>query len=565
MNLKTATTFLMALVGSASAFGIGKHHSFGKISSLVMNKDQVHLPRANQHKLHVTTTPIEDQTFIDEENPYVTYSLEEVLMIASAGFHNVIKNGYSGTIDGKEINIATMDPLNLSTLSREIKNEHADVKFTLNDPVLTGLDTIKFDSVSEIDYKNNMQFSIALDVSELVLSCDDYDREGTFKLIFKERDITKLDRSLKFTLSDVNLNFAFKLLVTEDGAEVKVVESDFGDHVEIGKMESNIEDSFIFNTIAPIAKDHLASAVSKSIGSALGNFLTAKLQAVGQSQQGIADMLNRIYKTKQKQGLLVDSEGNELKPRFLEGLEGVGQLPIPMFWEITSVPIDKLDHTTISEVAKTCKTGDVMMFQTIARGSKIIRRFTQSPFSHALMIVKEEEFNEGKPVVIQATSGSHFDLIQQKHIKGIQINDLEYVLDEYHKNWGLGSEYKDDPGRVVFRSLNMEDRGEDEKQFLEALFTFIRETNGIAYAENSSMYELYVSGLVEIDLEEQDDRTFYCASYVAEALMKYGIITDEFESHQYGPRDFSMKYDTLPFVEDTTSYGNEVVVDLMRP
>ena len=56
MNLKTATTFLMALVGSASAFGIGKHHSFGKVSSLVMNKDKVHLPRANQHKLHVTTT-----------------------------------------------------------------------------------------------------------------------------------------------------------------------------------------------------------------------------------------------------------------------------------------------------------------------------------------------------------------------------------------------------------------------------------------------------------------------------------------------------------------------------
>lgn len=507
-----------------------------------------------------TSTAVVYNKAIGEE-AYPTYSLEEVLAQAAGGFHAIVKNGYSGNIMGKEINTPPLEPLKPGTLSKKVETKHANVEFTLNDPVITGLNTIKLESISEIDYKNNMEFSVSLDFSKLELSCDDYDREGTFKLLFKDRDLTKLDRSLTLTLSDVSLNLTFNLIVTDAGVEVKVAEKD--DNFEIGKMVASVEDSLIFNTLSPLFKDFIASAVSKNVNDLIANFLTDKINAIGKKQEGIVAMLDDIYKNKQRQGLLVDSQGNELKPKILQDVGEVGQLPYPMFWDLPSVPVDKLDHMTIADVVETGKTGDLLMFQGVADGSKIIRRFTQSPYSHNLMIIKEDDLFDGKPVLIQATSSQHFDLMHEKRIHGIQLNDIEENLVEYNGEWGLGSTYKENPARVGFRRLSMDQRSEEEeKKLSKALVSFIRETNGIAYAENMSMYSLYVAGLAEIDLEELNGRTYYCASFVAQALMEYGIITDEFVSQQYGPRDFSMKYNTLPFVHETTSYGPEIVVDL---
>lgn len=233
-----------------------------------------------------------------------------------------------------------------------------------------------------------------------------------------------------------------------------------------------------------------------------------------------------------------------------------------MFWEMQSVPVDKLEHMTIKDVLATGKTGDLLMCQGVASGAHRIRRFTQSPFSHSLMIVKEKDLFDGKAVSIQATSSCNFDLLRQEKIYGIQVNDIEENLLGYDARWGSKSKYAENPARVCFRRLSMEKRtNEEEKTLSAALVSFIRETNGITYAENMSMESLYVAGHEELDLEEKDGRTYYCASFVAQALMEYSVITDEFTSQQYGPRDFSMKYNCLPFGSDSTSYGPEFVVD----
>eukprot|EP00536_Pseudo-nitzschia_multiseries_P010738 jgi/Psemu1/307553/fgenesh1_kg.337_\ len=163
--------------------------------------------------------------------------------------------------------------------------------------------------------------------------------------------------------------------------------------------------------------------------------------------------------------------------------------------------------------------------------------------------------------MLQATSGENFDLLCEKSIRGIQVNDIGDYMAEYKKKWITG---RDDPACLAFRRLTREKKSEEEeKKMLQSLYKFIEETNGIEYAKDWGMIPLYLLGLTGADLSKEDDgKTYYCASYVAEALMQWGLINDEFKSQQYSPRDFSEKYNTLPFVDSTTSYGHEYLVEI---
>lgn len=140
---------------------------------------------------------------------------------------------------------------------------------------------------------------------------------------------------------------------------------------------------------------------------------------------------------------------------------------------------------------------------------------------------------------------------------GLMVTDIKDYLEDYKEECITGM--PDDPSKLVFRSFTRENRSEeDEKKFSKALIDFIKETNGIPYAQDWDMMPLFLLGLAGAELEEENDgKTFYCASYMAEAMIKWGVIKDTFLSQQYSPRDFSQKYDTLPFVDSATSYGPE--------
>lgn len=289
--------------------------------------------------------------------------------------------------------------------------------------------------------------------------------------------------------------------------------------------------------------------------------LTEKLQEVAVAQKQWVDDFNRIYKLRAKTDLLVDAEGKELKPEFLQGLGGVGQFAIPMFWEVVKPPKDKMEHISMEKVIETGKTGDLILASGTAPGSYMIRRWTQSPFSHVIMIVKEPELFDGKTCMIQATSSEHLDLFTNTLVRGLQINDIKDFMVEYKEEFITGS---DDPACLVFRSLTREKGSEeDEKKSSKALIDFIKETDGTPYAEDWGMIPLFILGITGAELEEKNDgKTFYCASYVAESMMKWGLIEDTFLSQQYSPRDFSHKYDSLPFVDSATSFGPEKLIDI---
>merc|ERR1712013_52622 len=179
------------------------------------------------------------------------------------------------------------------------------------------------------------------------------------------------------------------------------------------------------------------------------------------------------------------------------------------------------------------------------------------------MIVKEPDLFDGKPVLLQCTSAMHFNLISGKEANGIQVNDIALNHADVKKT--SYDDHPDDPVVCVYRSLKIKRSEEEEKKCSANLVKFIKEANGIEYSEGTGMEMLYIMGVVGLELGEStgtdEDRTYYCASYIADAFMQYGIITEEFMHQQYSPRDFAERYNNLPYASLDISHGPEYAVD----
>ena len=66
------------------------------------------------------------------------------------------------------------------------------------------------------------------------------------------------------------------------------------------------------------------------------------------------------------------------------------------------------------------------------------------------------------------------------------------MLDTSNTVWGLGNKYAYNPAILYYRSINMDPRSEqEEKAYKEALYSFLRETNGIPNAKGTGMNELW--------------------------------------------------------------------------
>ena len=422
--------------------------------------------------LYETAAP-EESTSI---NPYKIHTLEEVLKEAASKFNAIVKHG----IPAK--NIPPLDPFNLGTISLPLKNDQLDLTFTLNDAVIKGFESISLTSKPVVNFK---EFTVGFlfNIKELQLSTEDYDREGTFTLIF-ERDISKFDRELTVTLSDIDVNLTLDLDCTDIYKPVLTVKPE-ASKLEIGNIKTDLEDSFIYDLIEPFLKNYVISAISSNVKGIMETYVTEKIQEVAAVQTQWVEDFNRMYKLRKKTDLLVNAEGNKLKPVVLKGLGGIGQFAIPMFWEVVKPPIDKLDCISVDDIIENDKTGDLILCMGIAPGSLMIRRWTQSPYSHVTMIVKEPNFCDGKTVMIQATSSDHFNLLQNKRTKGIMTNDIKDFLEDYKASWITG---RDDPACICYHPLTRKKGSEEEeKKMRDGLIAWIKETDGIPFAEDWGM------------------------------------------------------------------------------
>ena len=184
-----------------------------------------------------------------------------------------------------------------------------------------------------------------------------------------------------------------------------------------------------------------------------------------------------------------------------------------MLWTVPEVD-STLPHAPLKNIMDDARTGDLILFSGNIPSSKRIKRFTQSPFSHVVLLVKEPEFENGRCLVWQATASEHCCVLRNmKSATGIQLNYLEDVINDYLEGA---------PGSaVVFRKLLQKDqRAQLDKPTRQTLIRYIRKMDGKPYTANMDM--LYLMGLLEV--ENPGHENYYCAGLVAESLMKLEVL-----------------------------------------
>lgn len=447
----------------------------------------------------------------------------------------IIKHGYKND----SLTIPALDPLSLGTdISGKVDIKRAQVAIKFVKPILSGLASINANSDMDLDLSART-VRMTLSFAELKFSSDDFNLDGQYKLLLKHnissegyfemlaQDI-KLNITLAFDLSQSTVNVSPKSAVCE-----------------IDNFEFDIDDSYVLSKLLPFFKSRFEQLIADTVARKITDFIQGRLQQVCLEQGAVLAKLKGLYKLKKQQ-----VGDNTEKPRLLSGLDGVGELPLPMFWQIPSIDPLTAPKIELMKLVEEAKTGDLILFAGSYPSSLRIRRLTQSRYSHVVVVIKEPEIEGGRACVWQATSSTHEGVLRNMEPKsGVQLNYLDEMLRDYraedanslicHRS-GIHSE--------LTKKLVCENWPEVKK--------FINFMDGKPYTND--MDGLYIMGLMEVDNPNKED--YFCAGLVADTLMKLGLLCDEFRQYQYAPRDFSELQKSLPLIHPPMHFGAETLI-----
>ena len=479
---------------------------------------------------------------MSKEKPVKEFNeLEEFILRLMDEFRLVISEGQ------ESLGIPVLDPFKTSLkVHEEFSFKKGTGSLTMNDPVITGLGTLKGLDFPVADLKQRtLSFAIMFD--QLSLESEDFSFDGEFRPLFLKHRISKSGR-FRFQISEIRLFENFRIDIENDAPIIR----DNGSRCEIDDMEIDIEKDFLIDLITPFFKSTVENLFIEKVQRYLGRLINTRLQEYFSAQAAAVNRLKTLAAIKREQGFDTVGDGKADKPRLLHGLGGVGQLPPPAFWELPAVDVPNVPHIALDELVRTAKTGDVILFAGSYPSSKRIRRLTQSCFSHVIIVIREPDIADGRTCIWQATSSTHEGVLRDMVPKsGIQLNYLEDMIHDY---------LREDAGAVIcWRRLVRPMRPEDEEQAAwEKLKAFIMEMDSKPYTND--MDGLYIMGLMEIDHANKED--YFCAGLVAESFMRLGILKNTFYQYQYAPRDFSELQPTLPFNDEATHFEQEVVIDV---
>lgn len=161
-----------------------------------------------------------------------------------------------------------------------------------------------------------------------------------------------------------------------------------------------------------------------------------------------------------------------------------------------------------------CQTGDLLLFNTRTHWYDfIIEKFTNSKFSHVGMIVRDISCGDCEDVGIclfESGYESFPDVVEHKRIYGVQLSNLDEVLNLYDKGGTRG--------QVYYRRLTC-DRS-------DAFSTTIRECVNQVYGKPYDMLpqDWIKSAFDIVEGNEQRTKTFWCSALVAFLYDKLGFI-----------------------------------------
>lgn len=169
---------------------------------------------------------------------------------------------------------------------------------------------------------------------------------------------------------------------------------------------------------------------------------------------------------------------------------------------------------TRDELLSTCKTGDLLLFNTRTHWyDLIIEKFTKSKFSHVGMIVRDIKCGKCSDIgVCMLESGYEDfpDVVENKQIYGVQLANLDKVLSAY----GGGGR----SGFVYYRKLDCI-RG---KSFDKTTQRKIEPVYGKPY---DLLPQDWLKSAFHIEKgNERRTGTFWCSALVAYMYDQYGFI-----------------------------------------
>lgn len=166
------------------------------------------------------------------------------------------------------------------------------------------------------------------------------------------------------------------------------------------------------------------------------------------------------------------------------------------------------------EVITDCKTGDLLLFNTRTHWYDfLIEKFTNSKFSHVGMIYRDMPCLDCSNVgicLLESGYESFPDVVKNKQIYGVQLADLEEVLDAYKSTTKSVT--------IYYRKL---DRGLTKNEF-----NILQEAVDKVYAKP---YDLLPQDWLKSAFDvhegnEQRTRTFWCSALVAYLYDQIGFI-----------------------------------------
>lgn len=463
--------------------------------------------------------------------------------------HSILEHGISKlpeyfkeghTIAGKHF--PALDPFVLdSPLHASINEDKLHLDINIKRSNFLGLSSISPDIKFNVDLDKGV-VDLKFMFSEISLKSEDFDLKGDYKVLIRRRKIEAHDH-IGLTLKSVCFDLRYKVGVSDKLPELMPDNSSC--HIE--SMDFDLDNHFILERIAKLFKNKISARLATFLEQKTAAFLTQKMAEVCTAHQAVIEKLSRLYAMKKAQGF--DIHNVEETPRLLADFGGVGQFPLPLFWELPSVDVNTAPHIRLQDAVAQAETGDVILFAGSADSSKRIRRLTQSRFSHVVVVVKEPGIADGKACIWQATSSHHQGILVDKVRPGIQLNYLDTMVKDY-----LG---EDANAVICLRKLNISAKGREQlQQHFHKLSAFITEMDGKPYTDD--MDGLYIMGLMEIDNPNKED--FFCAGLVADALMKLEVLNSNLRQYQYAPRDFSEAQANLPFTDSATHFGLETVI-----
>jgi len=451
----------------------------------------------------------------------------------------VICKGYQSP----SLKLPILDPLKIEReIAGEIDSNNTQLQISFNHPTLSGLASLKPDTQVRLSLSERT-ITVRLVFDKLILSSDNFQLKGnSTPLLFTHQ----LDANGQFSVSahNVSLQLTIALNIFEQRPHLDFQSA----NGEIKNLDFHIEDSFLQSKLLPFFKSKIEKLTAERVGRLVCYYLNDKFQQVCQHQTMLMLKLAELYQLKQRQ---TQPGETPYTPRLLQGLDGVGQLPIPMFWQIPCIDPNNAAHIALNELVEQAETGDLILFAGSHPSSLRIRRFTQSRYSHVVIVIKEPEFNDGKPCVWQATSSEHAGVLRQNEIKaGIQLNDLKSMLADY---------YAEDEGAVISyrKAIHTDTSRAIMRDNWPEVRKLILAHDGKPYTND--MDGLYIMGLMEIDNPNKED--FFCAGLVAQTLMDMALLDAMFVQYQYAPRDFSELQTSLPLAQPPMHYDSETIID----